>query len=378
MKNNSLEQKKQKGKFYTTRYEYILEGLEEAIEFRQECCFIEPFAGEGHLIEWIKMNCKGFNSCNIEAYDIDTNENKKNIKQKDTLKDSPDYNQKFIITNPPYLARNKSNEKFYFDKYKQNDLYKCFIKEICNQNNCLGGIIIIPSGFFFSSRNIDSKLRDSFMSLFEIKKIKYFEETVFEDTTQTVVVVYFLRFKNERNDDFQKVEWVFLPKLETRVFEMKKENNWVIGGEIYQLLKLTKTTNERKDKQIEISRKIGEEKQKGETNLILCALDTTYKRICLKYNNINSNDNCNYSNKKSNRTYATIVIKPEISIDNQKKLEFLFNDFLEQKRSKYNSLFLPQFREATKSNNARKRIPFTLAYQIIKYLIIENDLICEI
>lgn len=31
-------------------------------------------------------------------------------------------NNKFVLTNPPYLARNKSIDKTVFDKYKTNDL----------------------------------------------------------------------------------------------------------------------------------------------------------------------------------------------------------------------------------------------------------------
>ena len=50
--------------------------------------------------------------------------------KKDTVKNPPDYNNKYLITNPPYLARNKSKDKSLFDKYDVNDLYKCVIKHI--------------------------------------------------------------------------------------------------------------------------------------------------------------------------------------------------------------------------------------------------------
>ena len=61
-------------------------------------------------------------------YDIEPK--KDGIVKKDTLLNPPDYQGKFVITNPPYLARNKCADKTLFDKYQTNDLYKCFIKVI--------------------------------------------------------------------------------------------------------------------------------------------------------------------------------------------------------------------------------------------------------
>lgn len=49
-----------------------------------------------------------------------------------------------ILTNPPYLARNKSMNKELFDKYNINDLYKCFIEIL------LDGILIVPLNFIYS------------------------------------------------------------------------------------------------------------------------------------------------------------------------------------------------------------------------------------
>jgi hypothetical protein len=70
--------------------------------------------------------------------------------------DPPSYQNSWIITNPPYLARNKCPNKTLFDKYNTNDLYKCFITSLCDQSApCHGGIMIIPSGFFFSPRDVD-------------------------------------------------------------------------------------------------------------------------------------------------------------------------------------------------------------------------------
>jgi len=68
------------------------------------------------------------NKIQIDCYDIEPK--KEFIIKKDTIQEPPNYNNTFIITNPPYLARNKSKNKELFDKYDVNDLYKCFIGNI--------------------------------------------------------------------------------------------------------------------------------------------------------------------------------------------------------------------------------------------------------
>ena len=89
------------------------------------------------------------------------------IIKKDTILDPPNYNNKYLITNPPYLARNKSKDKFVFNKYNVNDLYKCVIKEILT-NICLGGILIVPLNFWSSIRNADIELRKLFLEKYDI------------------------------------------------------------------------------------------------------------------------------------------------------------------------------------------------------------------
>ena len=74
-------------------------------------------------------------------YDIDPKKN--DIIQRDTLLNPPEYKDQFVITNPTFLARNKSKNKVIYDKYNLNDLSKCFILNLID-NPCRGGILIIP------------------------------------------------------------------------------------------------------------------------------------------------------------------------------------------------------------------------------------------
>ena len=118
--------KKQLGQFYTTNYEYILDGIIIPKKIKH---IVEPFVGNGDLLKYINKSGKKYK---IEHYDIDPK--MINTIQQDTIKNPPEYNNKFVITNPPYLARNKSSDKELFNLYDTNDLYKCFLIEIIKQN----------------------------------------------------------------------------------------------------------------------------------------------------------------------------------------------------------------------------------------------------
>jgi hypothetical protein len=74
----------------------------------------------------------------------------------------------------------------------------------------------------------------------------------------------------------------------------------------------------------------------------------------------------------SSRTYASLIIDPTINLERQKKIVIKFNAFLENYRNKYNSLFLTNYRES-KNNMARKRISFDLVYQIVEYLLDQDN-----
>ena len=175
--------KKQLGQFYTTNYEYILKNMQIPDNITT---IIEPFVGCGDLLSFIKNK----QQYHIEIYDIDP-KYENTIKQ-DTLKNPPQYKDKFVLTNPPYLARNKSKNKEIYDKYDCNDLYKCFIS-ILIENVCEGGIIIIPLNFISSIRKSDITLREKFLKIYSIHTINIFEESVFEDTSYSVCSLYFTK-----------------------------------------------------------------------------------------------------------------------------------------------------------------------------------------
>ena len=350
-KNESIkEDKKLKGQFYTVNNEYILDGLPIAPSTAR--CVIEPFAGKGDLLVWLE---KMGNILPVESYDIEPKG--EGILKRDTLMEPPNYKDSWIITNPPYLARNKCHTKEIFDKYDTNDLYKCFIHSLTKQEACIGGIFIIPAGFFFSPRDIDVRCRNDFMSKYKLLKVRYFEESVFPDTSTTVVAFAFE--KSHELLEEQIVEWISLPSGETRNFTMSKKNDWIIGGDIYKL----PVSSEINIRRYVVGQKLRENEQI--TSMTLCALDSGKKegRICLEYK-----EGYVYPAKDCSRTYATLCVQGRIlTQQEQRTICAIFNALVEKKRKETWSLFLPQFRES--KEYARKRIPFELAYTIVLHLI---------
>lgn len=339
--------KRKLGQFYTTNYEYILQGLTipEYIEN-----IIEPFAGNGDLVMFIEGQTKKYN---VICYDIDPK--KDFIIERDTLNNPPDYNDKFIITNPPYLARNKSENKEIYDKYDTNDLYKCLIKELIN-NRCLGGILIIPLNFWSSIRHSDICLRKMFLDVYEIKLLNIFEEKVFSDTTSTICSFNFVLKNTQFTNEINVIIYPTSTKIKV---VLNEKNNFMIGGEIYNLklknyYKITRLTSKNKDA--------------CSTNILVkCIDDNEENMIKLSYDETGYMD---LTPNLSARTYATLIIEPKIDEEQQHKLIEKFNNYLQEERRKYCSLFLTNYRES-KGDFARKRISFDLIYNIVEH-ILEN------
>lgn len=343
-----MKKKQQRlGQFYTTNYKYILQGLTIS---DKEQKIIEPFVGKGDLL---KMDC--IKDKNVEYYDIDPKY--KDTIQRNTLLNPPSYKNKFVITNPPYLARNKSNDKTLFDKYNINDLYKCFIKQIIiDPPN--GGIIIIPLNFWCSIRKCDLELRREFLNVFVVDRLNIFEEKVFNDTTYTVCSFQFHKCSEKIN---KKINAIIYP-LKTKItFKLNENNNYIIGGEIYALPQKNDVVVDR------LTHKNKDENKKYITNLLLkCIDDSENSKISLTLVKdeeiyIDNTKNC------SARSYASLIIKPALSLEKQKKLAEHFNIYMTFKRKYYHSLFLTNYRES--KTIARKRISFGLAYTIINNLI---------
>ena len=126
-----------------------------------------------------------------------------------------------------------------------------------------------------------------------------------------------------------------LQKKEVNV-SLNSENNYTIGGEIYNLeqspdYKVQRATKENK-------------KSKDLTNILLkCIDDSIDSKLGFK---IVSDEERFIDNteKLSARSYATLVINKSLTLEQQKILVEKMNKYINEKREKYNSLFLTNYR----------------------------------
>ena len=336
--------KKQLGQFYTTNYEYILSNMTIPTDVNY---IIEPFVGNGDLLRFIKDPTKYI----IETYDIDP-KHVDTIKQ-DTLANPPCYTNKFVLTNPPYLSRNKSIDKELYNKYNCNDLYKCFIVNLI-ESVCHGGIIIVPLNFISSIRTSDIDLRKRFLEKYTINNINIFEERVFDDTSYTVCSIFFKK-RNEYSDLL--IQTHIYPSNHIMFIELTSLNNYTIGGEIYNLPY---------NSNYKVGRATKETNQHITNILLKCIDDNIESQLGFK---VVSNENRFIDNtpKLSARSYATLVINKSLTLNEQEILVKKMNDFILVQRKTYNSLFLSNYRES--NSIARKRISFELAYNICNYIL---------
>jgi len=194
--------------------------------------------------------------------------------------------------------------------------------------------------------------------VFAIDKLNIFEEKVFNDTTYTVCSFQFHKRLEKSNKQINAV--IYPLKIDIK-FELNETNNYIIGGEIYTLPQNNSIVVDR------LTHKNKDENKKYITNLLLkCIDDSETNKISLT---LVKDEEIYIDNTKkcSARSYASLIIKPELSMDQQKKLVEHFNVYMTFKRKYYHSLFLTNYRES--KTIARKRISFGLSYTIINNLI---------
>lgn len=132
----------------------------------------------------------------------------------------------------------------------------------------------------------------------------------------------------------------------------------MIGGEIYNLTK---------NKIYYINRITKNNIKNSNTNILVkCIDDNSKNKIKLS---IVNNDNIYIDNtpNSSARTYASLIITLKLDIEKQTILVNKFNEYLNNEREKYHSLFLTNYRETNVI--ARKRISFKLAFDIVNHLL---------
>lgn len=323
------------GQFYSTNVEHILRDMKVPSDAK----VIEPFAGNMDLVRWSQRD-------DIEMYDIMPLH--ENVTLRDTLLNSPDYKDKFVLTNPPYRSRANNPDKTIYQKYDVVDLFYAFLKSI---DEVRGGIVILPLIFFTAQKKMFAKERDRFMSKFKITNVNYFENPVFDDTTTTIVSFQFE--KSETLMEEQEIEWnIYGNELIKRTFIHKKKDSWLVGGYMFHL-----PTHP----DIKISRhRPGTSPINFLSNMTLRALDYRGSPINMKYI-----DDQDHKSKMSPGAYHTFEFNRSFTPEQQHQIIYFFNEFLNKKRDEHQSLFMAMYRERT-----RRRLCLTLALRILSHILL--------
>ena len=154
------------------------------------------------------------------------------------------------------------------------------------------------------------------------------------------------------------------PSKQNITFSLSSNNNYTIGGEIYNLQKNKKYKIDRATKLVKNTEDF--------TNILVkCIDDNINSKIGLYI--VDDLTKEKYIDRTANltaRSYAILVIEPKITLEEQENLAKKFNIYLNEYRNKYNSLFLTNYRES--NTIARKRISFGLVYEICGYLLIPS------
>ncbi len=361
-----MNKKKLLGQFNTTNKEYILDGFGQFLGGKY---VVDPFAGDGDLLKWAEP----FGISNSIGYDVDQS---KPFIHRDTLQNPVDLSGKWVLTNPPYLAQNKSSDKTYYHQYGHDDLYKVALHTFC-ETQAEGGIVIIPVNFLSGENS--RRIRSRFFQQYDIKKCVVFEETVFDDTDYTVCSIYF-----ERSDrtETRTVPVTFKPSGKELVYEIHEQDGWVFGedyhrltqGEVSGIGRFTKKNvvgdrlsrvkiNDVKEEVVEM----GCCPEIVNNILLLRAIDTGTAGGRIKLHDIRDFGIDCLVGKSTSRNWAHIKFQSPPSIERQEEMLVKFNSLMDGLRDKYNSIFLTSFRNSTRLYS-RKRISFDAVYKIISRL----------
>jgi len=317
--------KKELGAFYTTEVDEILKGFEHYVKDKK---VTDLYCGDRHLLDWADKH----GARSTFGYDI-SKEAKADI-VKDTIMNPPK-SSNFTLINPPYLLSNKTDNKEPFIKWQTTDLYKAALLSLIDMK-VSEGIIIVPANIFVDS---DNKFREKFYSNFEISNVVLFDKAVFDDTPVRVTCFYFKRGKTTN-------------LLGHTLYNTKVGYDWL------KTLEPVKAN---------VRRLLIGETPNSELTIRTTDTGTEGGKIKLYL------DAEHFYGKQTDRNKATIVLDKELSLDAQKKIVFIFNDFLNTNRHKYNSMFLTNFL-AGKDGVERKRIQFRDVYKLITKIIKEENL----
>jgi hypothetical protein len=328
MAKHTLQQTQQDllGQYFTKNVDIVLQSYEHLVKNK---IVIDPFVGAGHLLEWAVKH----GAISTLGYDIEPVNQWCNQKM-DTLMNPVDCTNMIVVTNPPYLSknRNKSGDRRPYDKYDQNDFYKCYLASL-NESNVEEALIIIPTNFLCESSD---KARKALFANYYIVSGTHFDSPVFEGVKISTCIIHVKKGKKSqqsfpfKNYDTQKVFNVVL----------KAKYKYIFGENFFKHIKGNEYKIIKTDKGMDAPN----------TNIIISLLDKGKYGLGLTYNHSEPI----YSNPKSITTYQLTIPNVNLTIDQQQTIVREFNIIMSRFRIQYNNMFLGYFIEGEQKILSRK------------------------
>ena len=330
----------------------------------KECIFIEPFAGECDLIEHFRdiMNVLTNRIVLMDITKINPIEPIPGVrieyKQMDTLLNDPFKQHRckqFVITNPPYTAKNKltPKQKRKYDSIldsNTNDLYQIFIKQLLmNADKINGGVIIVPVNFMLGKQT--HALRDAFLNAFDIYHLNIFEKQMFEHTTQSTITLVFThkRFNIKRYKVYLHTE------RSVEIINMREfERILSFSFDSYFHLRTINSNTIRACRNFNIATPF------IVSNIKVSLIDPKMFAFIDKTNK-------DTQDKVSDRSIMRVCFTRRFTTTEEERICELFNKHLQNIRTRTHSLVLTSYRE-----KSRKRLTFEEAYKMLEYIVNEE------
>ena len=344
---------KKYNKYYSTNKE-LIHNINISPYLDNETLIIEPFYGDGDLLNMFEIDNEIIIN-DITEINTATIKDKLNIVKilnKDSLKKclwKKYENDIFIITNPPYKAKNKLSKELKENYAKLltnniNDLYLIFINQLIKYP-IKGGFIIIPSNFIFGKRN---NIYNEFIKVYSIITLNIYEKQTFKDTSQSVISLLFVSKEQNINEEETKI---YLHRKEEIINIPLQLYNKIIYRDFKDWLK----HDNKNIKHLKISRLFNKSDDMFASNIRVSLLD--YNMYAFYANEI-------IQEKETDRSFISVCFNKEFTKEEQLKLIEIFNEKLTKIRNKTYSLILTSYREFD-----RKRLSFNEAFEILKYAV---------
>jgi hypothetical protein len=407
--------------------------LPEIKDYIYQYIWVDLFAGEGNLIlpilnlipehqriEFFKKHIFLFDIqkelvekaiYNAERYGIPSEVARKNICQRDTIKDYPVFLfglglPIYHITNPPYLyvgcvVKHPETQDYldYFlgENAGYQDLYQvCLINDL--RYGIKNMIYVIPSNFLFGF-SVSNKIRNDFLLYYNIKRAVIFEKEIFEFTGTNVMICFFARkdFPKRESLSFEGIK--INKTIQKKQYMLEPKNKYRAGSDFEDFVNIYKASKPLQIKYYLTAEEVEKEKGTFKVEVLdVCSFkDGTYPKTEILvneylFNKIKTNilfirtvdtgtsngrvglykikeifrvDGLLVTKEKYRTHPIQIFIEPELLIEEQILLKDYFNLILEHFRRKTDSEFMRTYKYSN-SEYTRKYLGLSQAKKLIQ------------